>query len=104
MRLFAAAALSAAVAAPALAAAPEPQKPVDPSRYTGRYYEIARFANANQRDCHAPTYDWSRTPKGDLTIASNTLLIDDRAKGECSGAEGLVKENIKNSGDLRKAK
>jgi hypothetical protein len=42
--------------------------------------------------------------KGDLTIASNTLLIDDRAKGECSGAEGLVKENIKNSGDLRKAK
>jgi hypothetical protein len=42
--------------------------------------------------------------KGDLEIASNTLLIDARAKGDCSGAEGLVKENVKKSGDLRKAK
>jgi apolipoprotein D and lipocalin family protein len=69
MRPFAAAVLSFAIAAPALAAAPEPQKPVDPSRYTGRYYEIARFANANQRDCHAPTYDWSAGKDGGLTIA-----------------------------------
>jgi len=42
--------------------------------------------------------------KGDLTINSNTLLLDSSAKGDCSGAEGLVKERIKNSGDLRKAK
>jgi len=69
MRALAAVALTLSLAAPAFAAAPEPQKPVDPSRYTGRYYEIARFANANQRDCHAPTYDWSRTAKGDLAIA-----------------------------------
>ena len=69
MRPFAAVALSLAVAAPAFAAAPEPQKPVDPSRYTGRYYEIARFANANQRDCHAPTYDWSAAKGGGLSIA-----------------------------------
>jgi hypothetical protein len=42
--------------------------------------------------------------KGDITISSNVLRIDDQAKGECSGAEELVKNNIKNSGDLRKAK
>jgi hypothetical protein len=42
--------------------------------------------------------------KGDLQIANNVLRIDDQAKGDCSGAEGLVKNNIKNSGDLRKAK
>jgi len=53
----------------AWAAAPEPQKPVSPSQYAGRYYEIARLPNANQRDCHAPTYDWSRTAKGDMSIA-----------------------------------
>ncbi len=69
MRALAAVALTLSLAAPALAAAPEPQKPVDPSRYTGRYYEIARFANANQRDCHAPTYDWSAAKDGGLSIA-----------------------------------
>ena len=43
--------------------------------------------------------------KGDLTInSSNVLLLDSTAKGDCSGAEGLVKDHIKNSGDLRKAK
>ncbi|HEX8823311.1 MAG TPA: hypothetical protein VF794_25520 [Archangium sp.] len=42
--------------------------------------------------------------KGDLTLSNNVLRIDDQAKGECSGAEGLVKTNIKNSGDLRKSK
>jgi apolipoprotein D and lipocalin family protein len=58
-----------AAAAPALAAAPEPQKPVNPSQYTGRYYEIARLPNTNQRNCHAPTYDWARGAKGDMTIS-----------------------------------
>ncbi|QRK11128.1 hypothetical protein JQX13_14270 [Archangium violaceum] len=42
--------------------------------------------------------------KGDLEITNNVLLLDDRAKGDCSGAEDTVKRNIKNSGDLRKAR
>ncbi|WNG32166.1 hypothetical protein F0U61_00020 [Archangium violaceum] len=42
--------------------------------------------------------------KGDLEITSNVLHLDDQAKGDCSGAEDTVKRNIKNSGDLRKAK
>ncbi|MBN1206483.1 MAG: hypothetical protein JXB05_16470 [Myxococcaceae bacterium] len=40
--------------------------------------------------------------KGDVAFEGDTLLIDERAKGECSGAEDLVKRNIKTSGDLRK--
>jgi hypothetical protein len=40
--------------------------------------------------------------KGDVTVEADTVRIDDRAKGECSGAEDLVKRNIKTSGDLRK--
>jgi hypothetical protein len=42
--------------------------------------------------------------KGDLVMSNNVLLIDARAKGDCSGAEETVKRNIKTSGDLRKSK
>lgn len=68
MRPLIAFAAAFAVAAPAWAAAPEPSKPVDPARYTGRWYEIARLPNSNQRNCQAPTYDWGRTNDG-YTIA-----------------------------------
>jgi hypothetical protein len=40
--------------------------------------------------------------KGDVTVEGDTVRIDDRAKGDCSNAEDLVKRNIKTSGDLRK--
>lgn len=40
--------------------------------------------------------------KGDVYFENSTLRIDDRAKGDCSGAESTVKNNIKTSGDLRK--
>ena len=69
MRILAPLLFAVAVAAPALAAAPEPQKTVDPASFTGRYYEIARFPNANQRNCHAPTYDWSANGPGAMKIA-----------------------------------
>ncbi len=41
--------------------------------------------------------------KGDVAFQGNVLRIDDQAKGDCSGAEDLVKRNIKRSGDLRKS-
>ncbi len=41
--------------------------------------------------------------KGDVAFEGNVLRIDDKAKGDCSGAEDLVKQNIKRSGDLRKS-
>jgi hypothetical protein len=41
--------------------------------------------------------------KGDVVVEGNVVRIDDRADGECSGAEDLVKRNIKRSGDLRKS-
>jgi hypothetical protein len=40
--------------------------------------------------------------KGDVAVEGDTVRIDDRAKGDCSNAEDLVKRNIKTSGDLRK--
>lgn len=49
-------------ATPALAqrkAAPEPAKPVPSSLYAGRWYEIARTPNDRQKNCQAPTVDFS---------------------------------------------
>jgi apolipoprotein D and lipocalin family protein len=45
--------------APALAAAPQPAKPVPANLYSGRWYEIARTSNRMQADCQASTTDFS---------------------------------------------
>ena len=39
--------------------APEPTKPVSASLYTGRWYEIARTPNDRQKNCQAPTVDFT---------------------------------------------
>jgi hypothetical protein len=39
--------------------------------------------------------------KGDLVTSSGVLRFDASAKGDCSGAETLVKANIKRSGEMR---
>lgn len=43
----------------ALAAARPPAKPVAAEFYKGRWYEIARTPNAGQRNCQAPTTDFT---------------------------------------------
>lgn len=48
------------VAGPARAAAPAPAHRVDPSNYTGRWYEIARTPNRFQRNCATPFVDYTR--------------------------------------------
>lgn len=42
----------------AFASAPDPRKPIDLSRYIGRWYEIARTPNKLQRDCIDATADY----------------------------------------------
>lgn len=60
--ILALAALSLAM--PAQAAGPQPSKPVGPQFFTGRWFEIARTVNANQKDCEAPTYDFAPQTSG----------------------------------------
>lgn len=43
----------------ALAGAQPPAKAVSPDFYSGRWYEIARTPNIGQRDCEAPTTDFT---------------------------------------------
>lgn len=40
---------------------------------------------------------------GDVEVANGTVRIDAKAGGKCGDAEGIVKSNIKRSGDLRKS-
>jgi hypothetical protein len=83
-----------------------------------KFSEDARFESANGVDVDAdsallvllkPQVWLEGLPvatclsKGDLTLTSNVLRIDEQAKGDCSGAVDLVKTNIKRSGDLRKS-
>jgi apolipoprotein D and lipocalin family protein len=45
-----------------------PAKPLDPTRYVGRWYEVARIPNKLQTDCVAATSDWSRQPDGVFNV------------------------------------
>lgn len=63
-RLIIATAAILLLAGQSLAAAPQPASRIDPERMTGRWFEIARLPNRMQRDCYAPTADWTRTGAG----------------------------------------
>lgn len=68
-------ALIAAGAAQATPLAPEPRKPIDPNRYLGRWYEIARVPNTLQDRCQGATSDWSKG-WGDQYNVVQTCHID----------------------------
>ncbi len=57
---------AAATAAPG--PAPQPTKSIDPKVYSGRWYEIARLPNKLQKDCQAPTSDWSKQQGGGYSV------------------------------------
>lgn len=58
-----------AAASAALAAAPAPTKPVSPSFFSGRWYEIARLPTKSQRDCEASISQFTgATPSGDFNL------------------------------------
>lgn len=67
-RLIVGLALFAATAAQATPLAPEPTKPIDPERYMGRWYEIARVPNALQDRCEGATSDWSKDNNGRYAV------------------------------------
>jgi apolipoprotein D and lipocalin family protein len=59
--------------------APEPAKPVELSRYLGRWYEIARYPNRFEEGCQAVTAEYARRPDGLISV-TNTCR-----KGSVSG-------------------
>ena len=57
------------LAGPAVAKAPEPKKPVEIDRFLGRWYEIARTPNVNQKNCFAPEMNWTRVGPDRYAVA-----------------------------------
>jgi apolipoprotein D and lipocalin family protein len=57
-----------ALAGVARADAPEPRKSLDLDRFMGRWYEILRTPNNNERNCFAVYQDWSPRPDGQFII------------------------------------
>ena len=102
--------LLAAGAAHARTAAPPPAKPVGPEFFSGRWFEIARTFNANQKDCEAPTYDFTGPasqpgfvltcrkgspggPKKTLNARIRLPESNDRAKFRVTAMAGLVNQD-----------
>ena len=90
MRILAALALSLALAVPALAAAPEPKKPVDPARFTGRWYEVARLPSPYQKDCFASTFDWARNKDGSLEVVVSCRVGSPTGKARVQRGKATV--------------
>lgn len=61
-------ALALAFATAGQAAAPTPKKPVSVERFLGRWYEVARTANARQKGCFAPIAQWSKAKDGKISV------------------------------------
>jgi apolipoprotein D and lipocalin family protein len=61
--------IACAIATPALAGrAPQPTKPVAPTVFSGRWYEIARMPNLMQKDCQGSSSDFSGWAGGAFSV------------------------------------
>ena len=58
----------AGLASAGLAAVPASGRPIDPQRYSGRWYEVARLPNKIEADCVMSTSDWSRQSDGGFDV------------------------------------
>lgn len=56
------------VAGPALAGAPQPASRLELTAMDGRWYEVARTPNRNQKGCQGGTADWTRNGDGFLVV------------------------------------
>ena len=66
VRLLAVAALAAPIVAQA--GAPQPTKPVPLSLYSGRWYEVARTSNAQERGCRTASSEFSGMASGAFKV------------------------------------
>jgi apolipoprotein D and lipocalin family protein len=68
---------------------PEPAKPLDLSRYLGRWYEIARYDSSFERDCEGVTSEYSLRPDGLIRVLNT--CHKGSPEGRVSTAEGKAK-------------
>lgn len=101
MRSIVVAAALLLAASPALAqkrsAAPAPAKAVPEAVYSGRWFEIARTPNGRQKDCQAPTVDFT------LVEGRRHFALTCRM-GSPSGEAGVRRGRMALVGDAQNAK
>ncbi|WP_309623067.1 lipocalin family protein [Novosphingobium sp.] len=70
-------------------AVPQPAKPVELSRYLGRWYEVARYEQGFQKDCDGVTADYALRDDGMIAVI-NTCRKPDGAVKQAKGKAKVV--------------
>lgn len=86
-----------AVAGIASAAAPAPTRAVAASFYSGRWYEVARIANAGQRDCEAPTTQFTSGSAGAFQVIQTCRSGSAAGKAKTFNTKGRVLPSTNNA-------
>ena len=68
-------------------AVPQPAKPVEISRYLGRWYEVARYEQGFQKDCEGVSADYAWRDDGKISVLNRCRKPD----GKVSVANGKAK-------------
>ncbi|HCF24922.1 MULTISPECIES: lipocalin family protein [unclassified Novosphingobium] len=68
-------------------AVPQPAKPVELSRYLGKWYELARYEQGFQKDCEGVTADYALRQDGMISVLNRCRKPD----GKISDATGRAK-------------
>ena len=80
------------------AAVPQPAKPVELSRYLGRWYEIARYDQSFVKDCDGVTADYALRGDGGLDVLNRCRKPDGRitdAKGRAKIVDTATNAKLK---------
>lgn len=70
-------------------AVPQPAKPVELSRYLGRWYEVARYEQGFQKDCDGVSADYALRDDGMIAVI-NTCRKPDGAIKQAKGKAKVV--------------
>jgi len=68
-------------------AVPQPAKPVEISRYLGRWYEVARYEQGFQKDCEGVSADYALRDDGKISVLNRCRKPD----GKIKDAKGRAK-------------
>ncbi|WP_144109464.1 lipocalin family protein [Paraburkholderia sp. BCC1886] len=77
---------------------PQPAKPVDLTRYVGRWYEMARYENGFERNCEAVTADYAARDDGLIDVTNSCRKGDVNGPPDVSQGRAKI---VAGSGDAK---
>jgi apolipoprotein D and lipocalin family protein len=76
---------------------PQPAKAVEVSRYLGRWYEIARYEQAFQKDCEGVTADYSLRDDGKIRVLNSCFVGSLDGKPKTATGKAKVVDSATNA-------